>query len=434
MVAKYAYPHDLARYVHERWTSVDFPGDVEAAPKVEILEHFLSGCYHASMLREEERPVTFRAILAPPSRFRAEAMPPEGLLRLEFSDTLPFDPNELRRLSVVADPQRTLIGVAPADDGRLRVWGLVNSGARWLRDVRGGRRAGPSLPPVPVVYVHAPGRVEAYQGYELIGKLQGGTLTGTRVDVFESEWLPEEFLSFREEIVERHEAARQRALDTEGVRWAEIEPTLPRRIAERLHKRVISLLRDARHGGTILFVPSKHVDEICGDNPYIRFRYALAAGKARHSFTDLVVKILNRLGHVYGAEEDHTGLIGWPEFEATADEEIAKLDEALFEMANWMAGLAEADGAVVLTKHHELLGFGGMISGVLADVDTVASAQDLEADQVTEEETGNVGARHLSAYRLVGALPGALAIVISQDGAVRFVTQKRGHVTYWEQE
>jgi DNA integrity scanning protein DisA with diadenylate cyclase activity len=75
-----------------------------------------------------------------------------------------------------------------------------------------------------------------------------------------------------------------------------------------------------------------------------------------------------------------------------------------------------------------------MISGRLPAVRTVARALDLEGERVAEDETDNVGARHRSAYRLVNALPGSVAIVISQDGGVRFVCQKGGRVTYWEQE
>ena len=58
----------------------------------------------------------------------------------------------------------------------------------------------------------------------------------------------------------------------------------------------------------------------------------------------------------------------------------------------------------------------------------------LEGEKVADEETGNVGARHRSAYRLAGALPGSVAVVISQDGGVRFVCPRGGRVTYWEQE
>jgi len=127
-------------------------------------------------------------------------------------------------------------------------------------------------------------------------------------------------------------------------------------------------------------------------------------------------------------------MVSWQEFETTTDEELITLDEALFEMAQLIAELAATDGAVVLTKNHELLGFGGMISGRLPAVKSVARALDLEGELVAEEDTGNVGARHRSAYRLAGAVPGSVTVVISQDGGVRFVCQKGGRVTYWEQE
>ncbi len=342
---------------------------------------------------------------------------------------------ELRRLSVAADQQRTLIGVRPDGEGGLRIWGLINSGTRWMRDVQGGRRAGAPLPPAPVVHVNAPGSIEAYKGHELVGKLQRGRLSGSRLDPFESEWLPGQFSRLLEEFTERHELARNRARGLSGERWAPLEPTLPRRITERMMKRVISVLRDARHGGTVIFVPTESVGEPSGEDPYIDLRFRFADEPARRSFPDLVVDILNRLAQLYGsADKQEPGVVGWEEFEATTDAQIETLDEALFETAHLIAGLAAADGAVVMSKQNELLGFGGMISGRLPAVHSVGRALDLEGEKVAEEGTGNVGARHRSAYRLAGALPGSVAVVISQDGGVRWVCQKGGRVTYWEQE
>jgi hypothetical protein len=278
--------------------------------------------------------------------------------------------------------------------------------------------------------------MEAYKGRELVGKLQGGRLSGSRVDPLASEWLPEQFTSFREELMERHEAARNRARELSGERWAPLEPTLRLRITERMMKRVISVLRDARHGGTVVFVPTEDAGELSREDPYIDLRYRFADDRARLSFPDIIVGILNRLAQLHGSS-DHgqaPAAVGWQEFEATTDAQIEKLDEALFDVAHLIAGLAAADGAVVMSKQNELLGFGGMISGRLPDVKSVARALDLEGEKVAEEGTGNVGARHRSAYRLAGALPGSVAVVISQDGGVRFVCQKGGRVTYWEQE
>jgi len=433
----YSYPRDLARFVRDRWRDVPEPsGGVDLLPEAAALESFFAACFQASMLREEERQVVFRAILAEPAFFAPEGRPPEGLQRLAFPRLLPFDPRELRRLSVAADPQRTLIGVRPDGEGGLRIWGLINSGTRWLRDVYGGRRAGAPLPQAPVVHVAAPGSMEAYKGHELVGKLQGGRLSGSRLDPFESEWLPGQFSRLLEEFTERHEAARNHARELSGERWAPLEPTLRRRITERMMKRVISVVRDARHGGTVIFITLENAGELSSEDHYIDLRYPFADVRARVSFPDLVVDILNRLSQLYGTSdhEQEPRVVGWEEFEATIDDEIETLDAALFDVAHLIAGLAAADGAVVMSKQNELLGFGGMISGRLPDVESVWRALDLEGEKVVEEGTANVGARHRSAYRLAGALPGSVAVVISQDGGVRWVCWKGGRVTYWEQE
>ena len=193
--------------------------------------------------------------------------------------------------------------------------------------------------------------------------------------------------------------------------------------------------RGARHGGTVLFIPPQDAAEPSREQPYIDLRYPFADGRARIGFPDLIVDILDRLARLHGsADQDEPRAVGWREFETTTKDEIETLDEALFETAHLIAGLAAADGAVVMSKHNELLGFGGMISGRLPDVERVWRALDLEGDEVAEERTGNVGARHRSAYRLCGVLPGSVAVVISQDGGVRFVCQRGGRVTYWEQE
>src|SRR5215218_2809573 len=339
--AGYSYPGDLAQFVRDRWRNVpELPGGADPLPDAAALEGFFAACYQASMLREEERQVVFRAILADPALFDPEGRPPEGLQRLAFPRSLPFDPRELRRLSVAADPQRTLIGVRPDGEGSLRIWGLINSGTRWLRDVYGGRQAGAPLPQAPVVHVNAPGSIEAYKGHELIGKLQGGRLSGARVDLFESKWLPGQFSGFLEELAQRHEVARNRAHELSRERWAPLEPTLPRRITERMMKRVISVVRDARHGGTVIFITLENAGELSSEDHYIDLRYPFADGPARRSFPDLVVDILNRLAQLYGTtDQQEPGIVDWEEFEVTTDDEIATLDEALFETAHLIAGL-----------------------------------------------------------------------------------------------
>jgi hypothetical protein len=75
----YSYPRDLARFVRERWNDgSEPPGGVDPLPDAEALEGFFAASYQASMLREEERPVLFRAILAEPEFFDPAGRPPRA--------------------------------------------------------------------------------------------------------------------------------------------------------------------------------------------------------------------------------------------------------------------------------------------------------------------------------------------------------------------
>ena len=88
--AAYSYPGDLARFVRDRWGEAPAPpGGVDPLPDAAVLEGFFAACYQASMLREEERPVVFRAIHAEPALFDPEGRPREGLQRLEFPARYP---------------------------------------------------------------------------------------------------------------------------------------------------------------------------------------------------------------------------------------------------------------------------------------------------------------------------------------------------------
>ena len=78
------------------------------------------------------------------------------------------------------------------------------------------------------------------------------------------------------------------------------------------------------------------------------------------------------------------------------------------------------------------MGFGGEISGALPAVRTVLRALDLEGKRTAEQSTDGVGTRHRSAYRLCNVLPEAVAVVVSQDGNVRFVKRTDDGVACWD--
>ena len=428
-----AYPDAIAAFILERWQRVtaatsQVPGPWrDQPPSRAVLEKLIITCYQASLLREESRPVTFRLILAEPDLFPCDQGPPDGLHCLRFDRTRPFNPLEARRLSPAAGFYRSLVGVCLDEKHEtFRMWGILHSGMRWLQNAHGGRGRPQTLPPALVMSVTGPGQLTVGFGSEVIVRAQGGQIQGPTASVYDSTWLPRAFEPVRLELCQLHEKAR----DAQGANWAPIDPMLIRIISQHAIKRLISALRGAPHGATILFLPTGMATETGEVDRYIDIKYRFDHGEPRNRFRSLVTRIMNRVGEL---NTGRAAPVGWPEYALSNDEQLATFDEAIFEMAYLVAGCAEVDGAVVLTKSFEVLGFGGEISGELPGVVAVRRALDSEGTQAEEEFTESVGTRHRSAYRLCLAVPETIAIVISQDGGVRFVTTREGAVTYWDQ-
>ncbi len=434
----HSYPHDLAYSVHDRWDDASLAiGRARGAglpvsppPARGVLQEVFSTCYQASLMREEERPVTFRLILCEPELFPMKGGPPTGLHRLEFTTSRPFELQELSRLSPAADYHRSLIGARLSGGGGLEIWGIVQSGPGWVRTFQGGRDRHTPLPPVLVVHVNGPGQLGAHRGDFLVAKLERGEISGSSMDVFEAEWLRESFKERRAELAELHEASRERA---DGP-WAPLGPDLTRMLGQQVVRRVVSVMRGARHGGTVIFVPAALTEELSTKSRYVATKYGFTEGEPRSRLRTLVVRAMNVLAETHGrGAREEPKPVGWAEYEVSSDEKLAKLDEAMFEVAHLIAALSAVDGAVVITKRFELLGFGAEISGKLPEVSTVARALDVEGKRTVQESIEGVGTRHRSAYRLCSELKEAVAVVISQDGGARFVKWKDGGVTYWDQ-
>lgn len=394
--ASRAYPEDLAESVRKRW-----PQDADPLPA--SLELILSTAYHASFLRDEERPVTFRLLVCPPSAIEDQGGPPMGLLPLPFTEPRAFDEHELRRLSPAAKYHRALVGVCERD-GLPVSWGVVQSGPRWLQSARGGHMREPSLPSALVVRVVRPGHIAVACGTELVSELRGGHITDLTLDVFASAWLPSMFASERAEVAAAYLAQGGPAL-------VDAAQGATRSAGQQMVKRVISIMRSAHHGGTVLCLPSSGAG-----TEHLDIKYAFQAKHPRSHFHRLVLAILSA---------QNTG-------DRTDLDALAELEEGLFELGQLISQLADVDGAVVINKRFDLIGFGAEISSALPGLREVRRSLDLEGERFALERVDGVGTRHRSAYRLCAAVPGAVAIVVSQDGSVRFVTLHRGAVTYWD--
>jgi hypothetical protein len=431
----HAYYEDLIWFVRHHWSaSATSLGNHAAMPEAPlppppVLENLFSTCYQASMLREEERPVQVRLVLAEPEQFPAAEVPPLGLHRQMFAQPRPCDEMELRKLSPAVDFSSSLIGVALNDDGEWEIWGIVHSGTRWLQAYRGGRQVPPIFPQVPVILVNGPGCLAVLNGMETVATLVEGRIITPDINVFEAGWLREYFAELRTEILACLASSNGGSRNGDTL----LDPNLISTIGKHQVMRIISTMRESRQGGTLLFLPHHRLEEFTAQNPIINIKYQFREAAARQRLFKLMLQTLTKLTETCSRENGNGMRLGWQEYVASNSGILTLLEEAVFEAAHQVADFAAVDGAVVFTNRVHLLGFGGMIKGDYDQVIIVARVLDAEGDQHLEESTENVGTRHRSVYYLCHQIPEALGIVISQDGNVRFIKSRNGRVTYWEQ-
>jgi hypothetical protein len=166
--------------------------------------------------------------------------------------------------------------------------------------------------------------------------------------------------------MELHLAARDRARERDGELWAPLDPDLARTISQQMFKRLISTVQNFGRGRTVVFVPPERTEDFFADDRFVALKYRFSEGEPRRRFRTLIVRTMNRLAQAHGPADGasvdgvpDTRVVGWAEYQESNDREVASLEEAIMEVAHLVAALATTDGAVVMSKRYELLGFGG---------------------------------------------------------------------------
>jgi DisA bacterial checkpoint controller nucleotide-binding len=417
----HSYPKELAKQIVSRWGPDS--NVFKTLPPEEALASLLSEAYQASLLREEDRAVICRLILVDPTELSDEVGPPNGLHVLKFREERQLHEEEIRRLSPTATFYRTLIGLRWDSNRGFLIWGIVNSGSRWINQTDGGRLRSPVVPDRLIIHIRGPGSLIALRGENRVATLLNGKLQGHGFNIYEASWLASLQERFAKWVL--HECFKGDHRPS-----ATVELDFTRALAQNVMRRVVSQVRRARHGGMLIIIASPKWDMlVCPDGP-ICPKYWIEDTKARRRYRELIfaaVRTLSEIGAQHGFRT-----VGWKEYQEIRDNRLAELDEAIFECAHLMADLMAVDGALVLTAARDIIGFGAEVHVPTRENEIVYRALDIEATQAIAERVDNAGTRHRAAYRLARDHPECMVIVVSQDGSVRYVGNPNGKVTYWD--
>jgi hypothetical protein len=415
----HTYPRELAKKIVSYWPIAADP--LDRLPPEETLVALISEAFQASLLWEEGRPVTCRLALINPSELSDAAGPPIGLHVLELTGEKKLRAQEIRRLSPSATFYRSLLGVRWDSKNGFLIWGILNSGVRWIARTDGGRLYSLALPNRLIINIRGPGNLILSRGDAPIATLLNGRLEGHGFDIYQSSWLVKLQETFGRWAVQ--ECFKDHKIG------AAVDLDFPKTLGQNFAKRLITHVRHARHGG-MLIILKPEAKSIVQPLGLIRPKYWIKNTRASQRYRDLLFTVMRTLSEV-GAEH---GLqtVGWKEYQELKDERLAELDEAVFEHAHFLADLMAIDGALVLTAGRDIIGFGAEIHVPANQNEVIHRALDIEGAEVVEERADEAGTRHRAAYRLSREHPDCMITVVSQDGSVRYVGNRNGRVTYWD--
>ena len=417
----HGYPDMLAKQLWPTWVAKgNYRFGIESR---DALARVLSVAYQASLLHEEGRQVTCRVALCPETDLDPATLAPYSFRGLKLRRPRPFDEQEIRRLSPAATFYRTLIAVTWSEGRGFEISTLVNTG-EWSRDLHTDLPG--MIHPIPewlIIHVRAPGNLVVHLGSERLATLMNGRIEEHVFNVFSTNWM------------QRH----INTAATDGAKYPSLQQkadiTFRSDLREILDvsffRRVIRIIRDRRVGGTLVIGPRKLSDQLLEPGGALTAKYRVQVEASSTGYLSLLENLFSRLATI--ARNKNVTSVGWLEFLQWNDEIPYSFSSSYLDIAGWLADMAAVDGCLLLEPQFMVLGYGVEIRVPGIEDEIVYRALDLEASVTIPESAEHAGTRHRTAYRLCRDFPEYLAVVVSQDGSVRFIANHRDQVTYWSQ-
>jgi hypothetical protein len=415
----HSYPRELAEQIWSLCNRADRNDHV--LDSVETLNSFLSIAYQASLLREEGRPVECRIALSDPKNLDPVVLAGIGFHLVRFTKRRSFAEQEIRRLGAATGFYRAMIVVERSSSSGFEISGMIHTGA-WSRDLTVAIDSlNHPMPGWLIIHVRGPGNLVIHRGSERLVTLLNGRVEGHGFDLFASSWLLERYRAAGEGF---SDAKAPHPLDSVDVR-----EDLAEKIGIGFLRRVIREIRNSQHGGTIVFAPRFLIWKLLEMRGPLRAKYRIDEGCTASPFAVILSEVTRRLGHFALAKGKPSA--GWEEYLEWYEEFPYTFSQRFVELALWLSDLTAVDGCLLLDHKFTVLGFGVEIQVPSFEDEMVHRALDIEAQHCVLESMESAGTRHRTAYRLCREYAQCLAIVVSQDGAVKFVANHQDKVTYW---
>ena len=430
------YPQDLVSVIKEACIVKPRNDRLPSLPSDTTILTLLDVAYHASFQTEEGRRPSFRLIFySPEDHKRSEENTPlryyiyePRLLLLDRER--PYTVAEVNRISPAAEYSRFLICVrtstAEKEEDDLVIWALLDLGENWWKFVHHESSGGTPPPNFLTVSSTAPGELSVSAAGRVFASLQGGRISLPTAGALWQSPLQRFF----------HPAQRQLYKDTvsrlETKRWDDegTDDEYPYRFYNFFLERILFHTRRRAHGGTIIVIR----DYVQRDDTRLTDRVNIKyPGRYNYPWELLVRSLMNHRRYydlhfpLWDAKLEYTKELF--QEHCLLNTESTELDEALGDVSQTIASLTSVDGAVVMTDHFNVLGFGAEVIASSPSLSQITSVAGIEAKSIVPVES--FGTRHRSAFRFCSSFEDAVAFIVSQDGGVKAVKRTGKDVVIW---
>jgi len=362
-----------------------------SVPRREDLLALLEVAFLASIEREERCPIRPRLVFFPdatPSDLRQYG---RGVDTLSFEAPIPLSPATLAKLAPAFDQDSSALAVAKQGDGVYGVVGALFYGRRITRLDSG--QAARGRPQAFILNVGAPGSVTISFSDSVVGRFERGHLV--RAD-------PGPRAS---KVFTRHV---KRTISSHA---AHNHPDYWSLYGDCLERLYVSAARQG-HGGTIVWCPSQQLPHVAAN---VRSSTQVTSHTSGH-----------KLAHVLLQQQERTGASPF-QSSPVIEDSLRRLAEFL----DFTARLATVDGALVVDDELAPQQFRAHLAASRWEGRVLECAPYWSLKPQKVFDVSRFGTRHASAMALVGACPGVIAFVISEDGPVRTMMRADEDVVIW---
>ena len=361
---------------------------VHAVPAAADLRALLEIVFLASVQQEERRAIQVRLVFFPDATTTSLKQEAERLEALPFAQPIPLSVASLRKLEPAFDQNiSTLVAARSTGTSGYDIIGAILYGR--VASLLDNDLSSRPRPPALTLSTRMPGSVVVSYGDSVVGRFDEGHFVIAKPGPMASSPFTNQIL----QVLQEHELYRL----YENGYWF-----LYRDCLERIYASAAA----RGHGGTVLWIPDKQLEAV---HEYFQTGRELADSPAGEDLIRIVL------------QEENTGESG---------ELIARYKRRLGEYLDMIAQLCCVDGALIIDEHLRPLRFATHLAAPKWTREVFEGTHHDILPTQTIELT-RFGTRHNSAIGFVGACPGTIGFVISEDGPVRAILRVGDAIWLW---